>query len=352
MKILYIALKYDYGKKERGYSFEHYNFYDSLIKMENGRHQVIYFPFDEMMFGMTQAEMNKKLLEKVREDKPDLCFFFLFTDEMYPSTIKKITDSGVLTYNWFADDHWRFPIFSKYYAPNFSWVSTTDSMAVEKYKNIGYNRAIKTQWACNHFLYSQISENHNYKYDVSFVGQSHGNRKKIIEFLNKAGIKTDCFGAGWPNGRVSQEKMIEIFNNSKINLNLTGSSGGVNIKSLAKIFISKKQKKLKINPPWQWPNYFQSFLGMRRTQIKGRTFEIPGCGGFLISGPADNINDYYIPDKEMIFYKDKTDLVQKIKYYLVHDTEREKIRQAGYERTINEHTYENRFKKIFKQMGL
>lgn len=351
MKILYVALKFDYGVPKRGFSFEHYNFYDSLVKMEGGQHEVVYFAFDEIMGAVGQKEMNSKLLEKAKEVKPDLCFFFLFTDEIYPETIKKITDSGILTYNWFADDHWRFPIFSRFYAPNFSWVSTTDSQAVEKYKKVGYQNVIHTQWACNHFMYSPKpleSGNKKYAHEVSFVGQPHSDRRRLVEELNQANIKVDCFGGGWPNGRVSQEEMIEIFSQSKINLNPTKSSGGVDVNSLAKILISKKQGNYKVNSPWEWPNYFRSFLGRRREQIKGRTFEIPGCGGFLISGLADNIFDYYIPDKEMVFYKKQEDLVDKVKYYLKHESERISIAQAGYERTVREHTYEVRFKEIFK----
>jgi len=337
MKILYIALKFDYGIPKRGFSFEHYNFYDSLIKMDDGRHEVIYFPFDEILLEVGQEEMNKKLLMVVKEEKPDLCFFFLFTDEIYSETIKKITSSGVLTYNWFADDHWRFPIFSRFYAPNFSWISTTDSQAVEKYKKIGCLNIIHTQWACNHFMY-------NPKF-------STGDPNKIVEELNKVNIKVDCYGGGWPNGRVSQEKMIEIFSKSKINLNPTKSSGGIDMNSLGKILLSKKQGKYKINLPWQWPNYIKSFLGRRREQIKGRTFEIPGCGGFLISGLADNIFDYYKPDKEMVFYKDQRELVDKVRYYLNHDNERVTIAEAGYKRTVQEHTYEVRFREIFKMMN-
>src|SRR3989338_1205223 len=203
MKILYIALRYDYGKVDRGFSFEHYNFYDSLVKMENNRHQVVYFPIDETLRELGQMGMNKKLLEAVAVEKPDLCFFFLFTDEIYPETIKKITDSGVTTYNWFADDHWRWPIYSRYYAPNFSWVSTTDSQAVEKYHRIGYKNVIKSQWACNHFMYhpQSLELSTTYKHNVSFVGQPHGNRRHIIGEIKKSGISVDCFGGGWLAGR-------------------------------------------------------------------------------------------------------------------------------------------------------
>jgi len=34
MKILFAALKYDYGIQERGYSFEYYSFYDTLVAMD------------------------------------------------------------------------------------------------------------------------------------------------------------------------------------------------------------------------------------------------------------------------------------------------------------------------------
>src|ERR1700745_1700528 len=42
MLILYVALKYDYGKPEQSYSFEHYNFYHSLLHMS---HDILYFDF-------------------------------------------------------------------------------------------------------------------------------------------------------------------------------------------------------------------------------------------------------------------------------------------------------------------
>ena len=43
-------------------------------------------------------------------------------------------------------------------------------------------------------------------------------------------------------------------------------------------------------------------------------------------------------------------MIDKIKYYLEHNEERESIAQAGYERTIREHTYEKRFNNIFKRI--
>lgn len=54
------------------------------------------------------------------------------------------------------------------------------------------------------------------------------------------------------------------------------------------------------------------------------------------------------PDKEVVFFRDFNEMVKKIKYYLVHDKEREDIAKAGYERSFRDHTMEKRFNQIFK----
>ena len=379
MKILYVAMKYNYGKPEQGYGFEHYNFYDALCKMDNAGHTIIYFPFDEIMTRVGQKEMNAQLIKIVRAEKPDMCFFILFTEEFYPKTIREITKKlNVPTFNWFTDDHWRFDGYSRHWAPLFNWIGTTDSQAPAKYKAMGYDHVIKTQWACNHFLYKprdiyqpqnsadikqNDAENDNplgigefprsYQYDVSFVGQPHGNRKQVANQVMKAGVALECFGNDWPNGRVTQERMIEIFSLSKVNLNLANSSGGFNLKNIAKIFLHKlSDGSYKFCSPLSWFDNLVFFLNKKDEQIKGRNFEVPGCKGFLLTGDADNLRDYYVDGKEIVIFKDTNDMIDKIKYYLAHDKEREAIAQAGYYRTIREHTCEKRFNEIFKTMGL
>ncbi len=54
MKILYVGLKYDYADPTRGSSFEHNNFYDTLSRMPE--HEVVYFPFDEVMLEQGRDE--------------------------------------------------------------------------------------------------------------------------------------------------------------------------------------------------------------------------------------------------------------------------------------------------------
>jgi len=223
----------------------------------------------------------------------------------------EIRDSiKIKTFNWFCDDHWKFDSFSKYYAPFFSYVVTTDKESVEKYKKIGIKNVIVSQWACNHFLFKNL--NLPYKYDVSFVGQPHGNRAAVIKKIRKAGIEVSTFGYGWPRGRVSVYEMVKIFNQSKINLNFSNASEGL------------------------------------RIQIHARDFEIPGCMGFMITGGNEYLKEYFSFGKEVVVYSDTNDLINKIEYYLTHDEEREKIRRDGYLRVLKEHTYTRRFAEIFK----
>jgi len=223
MRILYAAMKYDYGKPEQGLSFEHYNFYHSLLSMG---HDILYFDFMTLAQHHGREGMNRRLREVVTAEKPDLFFSVLFTDQFDRSVIRELTETRLPTINWFCDDHWRFDDYSREWVPCFKWVITTAASALPKYAKCGYQNVIKSQWGCNDVLYRKL--NLPLKYDVTFVGQPHGNRRQVIHALRKAGIKVHVWGGGWESGRLSQEDMIRVFNQSRINLNLSNASKSAN----------------------------------------------------------------------------------------------------------------------------
>jgi spore maturation protein CgeB len=220
MRILYVAMKYDYGEQSRGYGFEHYNFFDALHHMG---HDLLYFDFASLLQQRGHAAMNRRLREVVRTEKPDLLFCVLFRDELDRRIMRGISESGdTVTVNWFCDDHWRFDGFSRHWAPCFNRVVTTAASALPRYAQCGFHHVINSQWACNHYLYRKLDL--PLAYDITFVGRPHGNRRAIITALRDAGIQVQTFGPGWENGRVDQEQMIAIFNQSRINLNLANAS--------------------------------------------------------------------------------------------------------------------------------
>jgi spore maturation protein CgeB len=56
----------------------------------------------------------------------------------------------------------------------------------------------------------------------------------------------------------------------------------------------------------------------------------------------------YIPDKELVAFHDVDELASKIRYYLAHPTERDRIAAAGFERTRNNHFYDQRLGDVLE----
>jgi spore maturation protein CgeB len=348
IRILFVGLKYDYGDPARGWSYEHVNFFGTLEKMPNVA--ATSFPVDELMRTNGRPEMNRQLLETVSSLQPDICFFFLFTDEIAKETIETISRNGrTKTVNWFADDHWRFKEFSRHWAPLFHWVVTTDREAVAKYERAGCRNVMLLQWGYNHFLYQPVAGPADL--DVSFVGQVHSNRKTIVRSLERRGIKVDCWGKGWPNGRLNEREMIRLYSRSRINLNFTESSYGFRLKPMLKLLLARRaDDTIRLRTPRETLDHLSTLLHPRRAQIKGRNFEIPGSGGFLLTQLADGIEEYFIPGKEVATFSTADELHDRIRYYLSHDEERDSIRNAGYQRASSDHTYQHRFETMMTTM--
>lgn len=366
MRILYVASKFDYGRPERGLSFEHYNFFDTLQHMG---HDLVYFDFMSIERGRGRAGMNRRLLDVARKEHPDLMFTVLYKDQLDPAVIRDISNSsGTVTLNWFCDDDWRFETFSRYWAPCFNWVVTTSAGALPKYAAMGYGNVIKSQWACNHNLYRRIDG--PLRFNVTFVGQSHGPRRAAIEALRRRGLDIKAWGTGWPSLRLEQGEMIKVFCSSKINLNFSnvpdGRAGAI-VSSLEAVW-SRFQPRGTVGRGaadavrWTVRNLRRlRGAGVRHSapdagwsdgQIKGRNFEVPGCGGFLLTSRAAGLEQYYELGREVACFESVPDLLEKAQYYLAHEKERAAIAEAGYRRTYREHTYEQRLNAIFQRIGL
>src|SRR5581483_6591751 len=113
MKVLFCGLKNEYGRPVAGLSFEYQNFYQVLKDLEGVEADI--FAVDEVMQAVGRDEMNRRLISIIESQKPDLLFCFLFTEELKKTTIDYITrKTSTKTFNWFTDDHWRWPVFSRH----------------------------------------------------------------------------------------------------------------------------------------------------------------------------------------------------------------------------------------------
>lgn len=77
-----------------------------------------------------------------------------------------------------------------------------------------------------------------------------------------------------------------------------------------------------------------------------RDFEVTGCGAFLLTDYARSLETMFKPGEEIILYENIEDLKNKVKYYLSHDHERERIAGKGQLRARRDHTYARRMEEL------
>lgn len=314
MKVLCVFGEHNYGNPERGDCYEYVNF---LPALRNLGHEVVFFESFNRSRYQNFAALNRKLLERVKTDRPDVVICVLLGYEVWLETLQLICDQSTATLiNWSTDDSWKYEQFSKFVAPVFHLYATTYAIAVEKAKKDGHKNFYLTQWAANSNSMQKPLPASECKYLVTFIGTAYGKRPQLVSRLAEEGIKVECFGFGWKNGPVHAEDIPRIMRESVISLNF-GDSGV------------------------QW----KGIRPVRSRQIKARIFEVPGAGGFLITEHAEELRKFYSPD-EIETFEGVEELVSKIRKYLKHYAYRDRIADSGYQRTIDQHTYELRFSKL------
>lgn len=83
-----------------------------------------------------------------------------------------------------------------------------------------------------------------------------------------------------------------------------------------------------------------------------RLFEVTGAGSCLLTDWRDNISEFFKVDEEVVVYKSVEECIEKAKWLLENDSERQKISDSGQKRTLKEHNFFNRaedFMKIVRQ---
>ena len=318
MKILCVLGEYNYGNPARGAGYEYVNFIPSLRRLG---HDVSHFEsFSRGSFG-SFAELNRKLLERVKTECPDMIFFVVLGYEVWLETLALIREgSNAILVNWATDDSWKYEQHSRFIAPAFDLYVTTYQDALTKAINAGASNFYLSQWAISGLSLQQPLPARACRYQISFVGTCYGNRRRWIAELAKLGFEVECFGFGWPNGPVSQDMVSEIIRNSMISLNF-GDSG------------------------IQW----NRLLPMKSRQIKARLFEVLGMGGCLMTEPAMGLENWFQLDDELAIFNSTEELARKLTFYLNQPEERDRIAQAGHRRVALEHTYEVRFAALLKE---
>lgn len=315
MRIVLAIARFDYGKVERGDSYEFTSWFGPLAALG---HDVTVFDTFAAPWAGDPAATGQALLDCAADRRPDLILTMLIEGEIPMSTVDRMRQTCPIA-NWFADDTWRYWGFSRHIAHHFSWVVTTSRRAKRAYDRMPGVRAFLSPWGYDPEVFHPVDiEPTN---DIGFVGQRYGRRGRIVEGLRSQGLSVATRGTGWPEGRIEPGDLATFFASTRINLSFLESSAGPFQRLGIRVRGSTRADRLitrVVTPP---------------RQLKARPFEVTACGGFLLTNAVPELREYFRPGDEIATFERRSDLRKAIEYYLERDEERTAIARAGLRRS-------------------
>ena len=174
----------------------------------------------------------------------------------------------------------------------------------KKYKNIS-NDSLIPLW-----ISRSLAKPLKKDIDVAFSGQvdSYRDKRKVfIEYLMEQNI-AGYIASPSRDQQISHSKYAEILGRAKIGINFSYS--------------------------------------VDKHQLKGRVYETLHSGALLLETKNPQTSVFFNDGEDYISFTDKEDMVKKIRYYLSHDKEREKISKSGREKVLKLYNSELFMKRI------
>ena len=154
-----------------------------------------------------------------------------------------------------------------------------------------------------------------FRYEFSFLGTKRFERSALLDELQRRGVTVNLFGTGWPGSQWVNDANA-VFRASQINLGIGFATPSSAL-----------------------------------TNIKGRDFECPGVGACYLTTYNWELPLHYELGKEILCYRSLEELVELYSFYRRRPEECLKIAQAAWRRCTAEHTWELRFRRIFREVG-
>lgn len=152
-------------------------------------------------------------------------------------------------------------------------------------------------------------------FTMSFVGSHKPERAMVVDQLRRQGIPVEVFGQGW-GGQSFVSDAWNIYTRTQINLGIGYNVAGTSV-----------------------------------TNLKNRDFECPSSGACYLTTYDWELADLFEIGKEILCYRSTDDLIELYSYYSRRPGACLEIAGRAYDRCRREHTWEQRFRKIFSELG-
>jgi hypothetical protein len=267
--------------------------------------------------GPSVNRLNRDLLTMAERERPDL----VWTDKllgMQPKTLDKLRAMGIATVSYMIDNPfgtrqdpgWRLYMKD---IPHYDLHVVQRDANIVDYKARGARAVIKIQTAYEptiHFPPPEGWSDANRDRDVSFIGTPYDDRGEFLtrlwrdhgipvaisgteRFWRKA-LPDDAFAALFRDGELFLQNYREGIWRSKINLSFLTHSN--------------------------------------QDEFAHKTFEIAGCGSFLLAERSPGHAERFIEDEEAVFFTTLEECAAKIQRWLPDEAGRARIAARGAER--------------------
>lgn len=271
--------------------------------------------------------LGQAILAKVETFEPDMVLA-MAQAPMTRQALKRLRKDGVATAMWFVED-FRLFTYWQGFAPLYDVFAVIQKEPFfQELEKIGQQNHLYLPLAAQPGFHDPCDlgsvETRKWGSDISFMGAGYPNRRLAFRELVKYDFK--IWGSDWDGEhvlkpyvqmagrRVTSEECVKIYNASKININLHSS---VQVDKLVA---------------------YGDF-------VNPRTFEVAACGAFQLVDDRQLLPELFT-EKELVRFRDISDLKDKIDYFLKNPEERQAVAQRSRDRVLKEHTYAHRMRTL------
>jgi spore maturation protein CgeB len=342
-----------------------------------------------------RSRITGQILDEVREahrTRPiDVFLGYFYNSHFDPAAYDVLRQLGIPSINYYCNSIYQFGLVSAIAAKaDWSWHAERDARA--SYLAAGA-RPVWVQMAADPSVYHPVAVAAR-EQKACFVGQRYADRDLLAAALIQGGVRVDLYGRGWSappaTGNSAADTAPEYYLGRRSNtpgtaggyidavrdtMSAYGPVGGtrqlvnrlrhqrtsrsishllqhsakgpVDSMQLATVF-GQYELCLSFSNVWADGRPGSALI----PHVRLRDFEGPMSRVCYLTGDTDEIREFYEVGLEIDTYTSAEELVDKARFYLAHPAAAERLRDAGYQRALRDHTWARRFEELFTKTQL
>lgn len=271
------------------------------------------------------GSFSRKVVGLCQEFRPEIVLTTGFSP-VSAEALEQIGRIGVYRVNFLTDDPWNPRQHSPWFlraVQNYDEVLSTRRANLDDLRRLGCHGVsyLPFGFAANMHFPEELSaeRKRQMESDVVFAGGGDSDRVPYIAALNQAGFRVGLYGGYWD--RFPETRQL---------------TQGLKPPGIVREAVAAAKVALCL---------------VRRANRDGvcmRTFEVPAMGGcMIVEKTAEHVELFGPEGQAVLYFESIPEMVEKTRWLIDHDSERERLRAAGYQLIARgHHSYEDRLSSI------